>query len=399
MAQTGNIRLDPGDKEKSIVEVLKEVNVSAFLDRWGPAHVLQVYDPDINMHGVLVIDNTTLGPSCGGIKILPNITPFKIFHDARTMTLTCALADIALGGASAGVRADPSRMDRARIIRSFAKQVSPYVPDEYIAAPDMNTTQEDMAIFAHEVQDRRGATGKPENMGGIPYELGVIGLGMGIAVQSLCSIIRSTQWFKPDMAEPRIAINGFDEIGYPLAKYLSNNGERIVAISDDNHTLYEPAGLDMQKIQRAALTPNERYSLRHCRQGKRLPKEDIVKVDCDIFIAATGTKIISDNNLCDLKAKCVIEGADYPLGIDDALLEERGILVLPNIVTTAGAAISSYAELHGHNRESAFSMIASKIKGVTQLVMQKTLESGISPRRIAREIAEERLLSVKGGAG
>ena len=145
----------------NLIKVLKDINVSAFLDSWGPLEVIQVYDPNINMQGILVIDNTVLGPGCGGIRISPTITPRLVFEQARKMTLTCALVDLNFGGAAAGIRANHFEINKKEFIRSFAKRVSPYVPGQYIARPDINITQEEMAVFSEEVGERRGATGKP----------------------------------------------------------------------------------------------------------------------------------------------------------------------------------------------------------------------------------------------
>jgi len=156
-----NNDIDKGD----LLRMLEETNVSAFLNGWGPINVIQVYDPDFNMQGILIIDNTALGPACGGIKISPTITPHQVFLNARKMTLSCALVNVKFGGAAAGIRANPFEVRKIELMKSFARGVSPYVPDQYIATPDMNVGQGEMAAFVEEVGDRRGATGKPEDMG------------------------------------------------------------------------------------------------------------------------------------------------------------------------------------------------------------------------------------------
>ena len=92
---------------KYIAEAFDNVNVPAFLDRWGPENVVQVYNPKLGVQGVLVIDNTALGPGKGGIRLSSNITPLEVFRLARGMTWKCALADIPFGGAKSGIRADP----------------------------------------------------------------------------------------------------------------------------------------------------------------------------------------------------------------------------------------------------------------------------------------------------
>ena len=113
---------------ESVIDALNQVNVSAFLDTWGPERVIQVYDPESQMKGVLVIDNTALGPGKGGIRISSSVTPLEVFRLARVMTWKCALADIPFGGAKSGIRANPYEIDKLRFVREFANKIAPFVP-------------------------------------------------------------------------------------------------------------------------------------------------------------------------------------------------------------------------------------------------------------------------------
>ena len=133
---------------RDLINILDQINVSAFLDQWGPTKVLQTFDPEINLHGILVIDNTVLGPACGRIKISPKITPKDVFNCARKTTLACALVNIKFGGGAAGIKENPFECDKTKVIRSFAKKISPYVPSKFIAAPDIHICKEDMATFS-----------------------------------------------------------------------------------------------------------------------------------------------------------------------------------------------------------------------------------------------------------
>src|SRR5512136_1993809 len=159
-------------------ELLGQVDISTFLDEWGPELVVQTYDPKTRMQGVLVVDNTARGPGKGGMRIAPDVTAGMVFRLARTMTWKCALADLPFGGAKAGIRADPYKSDRIAQVRSFAKSVAPYVPSRWICAPDMNVGEKEIEAFVNEVGDLRAATGKPEHLGGIPHETGTTGFGV-----------------------------------------------------------------------------------------------------------------------------------------------------------------------------------------------------------------------------
>ena len=377
------------------INILKESNVSALLDNWGPAQILHVYDPEINMQGLLVIDNITLGPGCGGIQIWPDITPNKIFQHARTMTWACALADVKLGGAAGGIRSNPFEIDKITFIKSFAKEVSPYVPKQYIAAPYPHTGKEEMAAFAEEVGDRKGATGKPESMGGIPYEIGAIGLGMGIAIEECMKSLQASGSFPRKFSDVRIAIQGFEHIGSSLAKHLMNKGLKIVAINDEWSTIYDPSGIDINGILQYSSACSENTSLKRCKGINKLPENDIQYVDCDILVCTTGNCLITHKNIANLKVNCIVEGINHPVTpIAEQIFHGNGIFVLPDIVATIGSAISSYAEYNGDAPEIAFSLIEKKVREVTKEVIHPYLLSNIPPRRIAEEIAKEKIRQV-----
>lgn len=392
--QSGELELNRAIKIDKVVQALENVNVSSFLDKWGPSHVIQVYNPDEKVQGVLIIDNTTLGPGCGGIEISPTITPRDVFQRARTMTWSCALLDMDLGGAAAGIRANPFEIDKDIAIRSFAREISPYVPDQYVAAPGTNVGQDEMKTFAEEVGDRQGATGKPKEMGGIPHELGAIGLGMGVAVEATIEAAQSSVNIPQRISEAKIALQGFGRIGSTVAKYLSNNGARIVAISNDWVTVSNDKGIDIDSIPESfSEGPSGGRSLNSCEDLKRLPKEDITSIDCDILILSGGSKSITEENVNHIRAILVVEGLNGPIGgLAEQILHKKGVLVIPDVLATAGAPISSHAEYNGIRYERAFSLIESHLRESAKEVIQQSIELDIPPRRVAKEIAKERIL-------
>ncbi|MEO0248403.1 MAG: Glu/Leu/Phe/Val dehydrogenase dimerization domain-containing protein, partial [candidate division WOR-3 bacterium] len=148
------------------------------IDGIGPERVLEVYDQKTGMHGVAVIDNTARGVGKGGIRMVPDLTTAEVRGLARAMTWKNAMADIPFGGAKSGIRADPRKLAPAQkeaIVRAFARKISELVPKHYIAGPDMNMTEKEMAYFADELQTPMACTGKPAQMGGLPHELGSTG--------------------------------------------------------------------------------------------------------------------------------------------------------------------------------------------------------------------------------
>src|SRR3990170_2266704 len=126
------------------------MTIAFFADEWGPEKILEVYDPKVDMEGILVIDNTSLGPGKGGIRMTPSVTVEEVFRLARTMTWKCALADLPFGGAKAGIRADPYKGDNIAHVKSFARSIAPYVPSRWVSAPDMNVGEKEIEAFVNE---------------------------------------------------------------------------------------------------------------------------------------------------------------------------------------------------------------------------------------------------------
>ncbi|NIU38813.1 Glu/Leu/Phe/Val dehydrogenase, partial [Candidatus Bathyarchaeota archaeon] len=223
-----------------------------FTDEWGPEKILHVYDPKVGMKGILVIDNTTLGPGKGGIRMLPTITTEEVFRLARTMTWKCALAELPFGGAKSGIIADPKQMSKEKkmeIIRAFSRALKPVCPKLYVAAPDINTGEEEMAVFAQENGSMKACTGKPAHMCvkpgvkcGIPHEYGSTGFGV---VQAT---LMAANYLGLDVEGATAAIEGFGNVGSYVTKYLTQIGVKVVAVSDSKGCIYNPEGLDYEKL-------------------------------------------------------------------------------------------------------------------------------------------------------
>jgi len=393
MTQNGEIKTIGGFRPEALLRVLEETNVSAFVDQWGPSEVQQVYDSDTGMQGVLVIDNTTLGPGCGGIRISLNTTPREAFQRARMMTLSAALVQVDLGGAAAGIRADPAVADKGRLIRAFAKSISAHVPDQYIACPDQSTGQTEMKIFAHEVGDLLGAVGKPIDMGGVPHELGVVGFGIGLAVESCLNGASPSRTVPPSLNGIRIAIQGFDHTGAALVKYLEHKGARIIAVSDDWGAVHDPNGLDVERLLKHSSAPGEKQSLAGIKGIPRSAPEAIAGMDCDLLVLTGESNLVNELNVSNVKARCVAEGTHFPLSpLTDQALTRQGVLVVPDILTLSGGVVGAFNEYKRNSCETSFAQIEYKVRDAAGAVIQRVAEQGLTHRRAAIELAKERLL-------
>ncbi len=367
----------------SETDVVDKFNISAFCDEWGPEKVIQVYDSQIGMTGILIVDNTAKGPGKGGIRIAENLTPYEIFRLARTMTWKCAIADLPFGGAKGGISANPENIDKIQYIRAFARRIAPFVPSLYIGAPDLGTGEKEMAAFVDEIGNVDGATGKPVEIGGVPHELGTTGYGVAIASE----IAAKKLGFR--ISDLQVTVQGFGVVGSAAAKYLSQMGAKIIAISDIYGMAFNGEGIDVEKAVRIT---QETGSVKNYRPAEEYHREKIFEVETDIFVPAATTDAIYMNTAPLLKTKIIIEGANIAITskAEDYLIQ-RGVLVIPDFVANSGGLIGSYTEFIKKTHRETFEIIREKITMVMDQVLDGFPDSGTSPRKRALSIAKEKV--------
>jgi len=379
-----------------VLELLVAVvmdDAGKFADEWGPEKVLQVYDSHTGMKGILIIDNTALGPGKGGIRMTPTVNVEEVFRLARTMTWKCALAELPFGGAKSGIIANPkkiSKEEKINLIKAFAIALKPLSPSQYIAAPDINTGKEEMAAYALANGSLRSCTGKPADLCirpgekcGIPHEYGSTGYGVFHATKLTAEHVGIK------LREGTTAIDGFGNVGSFLAKYLSEFGAKIVAISDSKGCIYNPDGLDYEKLKKVK---EETRSVTNYEQGQVLKYEEIFELPVDILIPASIPDVINAKNVDKIKAKVIVEAANIPVTCEsESRLNEKGVLVIPDFIANAGGVISSYAEYIGENPQRMFQMVEEKIVKNVKLVIEKAEEEKIAPRDAALKIAQKRV--------
>jgi glutamate dehydrogenase (NAD(P)+) len=394
------------------------------MDEWGPEKVLQVYDPDTGMKGVLVIDNTATGPGKGGIRFAESVTPLEVFRLARTMTWKCAAAGLPFGGAKGGIIADPNKVDRVAWMKSFAKMIKPYCPSQYIAATDVGTTELDMAVFAHEIGDMRACTGKPAEVGGIPHELGTTGYGVSVALKVALELLQDPKNSTADNStsskkeqrdkEIRVTIQGFGNVGSFTARFLDEVvGVKIVGVSDVSGFIYDKDGLNIPRLMidmrgRTKLSDLRNKSQQQGNNNKNisyhynvLDKDEIFEVDSDIFIPAAMGGVINDNTapkLLEHGIRIIVEAANIPtLPSADEYLNKNGVWIIPDFLANAGGVIGSFVEYQGRTEKEAFDLISYKItKNIKQVLAEAIVQKDKSeyhevqnPRKIATEMAKQ----------
>ena len=350
-------------------------------DEFGPERVIEVYDQHTGMCGVLVIDNTARGPGKGGIRFVPDVSREEVFGLARAMTWKNALAEIPFGGAKAGIRGDPKTVNKEAFMRAFARRIKPFVPEFYIAGPDMNTTEREMAIVADEIGTPLASTGKPSSIGGLPHELGSTGFGV------FCSTLVGAGFLNLDINKISVAIEGFGNVGTFTMKYLTEKEINVVAVSDSKGTVYNEKGLDFEQLLDAKV---KKGTVTAYKDGKVLSAEDLFKLKVDVLIPGARPNVIHSKNVNDVKAQIIVEAANIPMEYEtEKVLMKKGKLVIPDFVANAGGVISSYCEWRGYSEKEMFKIVEEKIVRNTQLVLDKTVSN--DTRAAALQIAKERV--------
>lgn len=365
-------------------------------DEFGPEYVEEVSDPGIGMRGFLVIDNTALGPGKGGVRMTPGVTVEEVYRLARTMTWKNALAGIPFGGAKAGIvwlpsfakasegKSSDEDLKKAHV-QSFARAIKKFIPEKYIAGPDVNSGEREMRWFVEAVGDKRAATGKPSDMGGLPHELGSTGFGVAHSAKVAAEV------FGIPMKGAAVAVEGFGNVGTFAFKHLEDMGAKIVAVSDSKGNIHFKDGLDYQTVAKTKL---EQGSVIDYKGAHKLSDADFWGLPVDIFITAALTDAINEKNKDLIKAKIIVEGSNIPMreNIEDELWR-RGVKIVPDFVANAGGVISSYAEYAGLGPEEMFKMVEEKIVKSTREVMEESKRSSRNPREVAVEIAKKIVLS------
>jgi glutamate dehydrogenase (NAD(P)+) len=356
-------------------------NTFDFADELGPAKIVHLYNPKVQLRAVVAIDNVARGPSIGGIRMAPDVSATEAFRLARAMTLKNSAADLPHGGGKSVIYGDP-RMDVAKkeqLIRAFARAIRDLV--EYIPGPDMGTDERCMAWIKDEI-DR--AVGLPPEIGGIPLdEIGATGFGLKISVDA------ARKFCGLNLKGARVVVQGFGSVGKHAARFLAEEGTVLIGAADSHGTIFNPKGIDVARL--TALKDSGKSVLDY-HDGEGLKADAVIDIECEIWIPAARPDVIRKDNVARLKTKLVPQGANIPFTPEaERMLHERGTLVIPDFIANAGGVICAAVEYHGGTQSQAFSMIEEKISKNTEEVLKEARKSGMLPRQAAVELATHRV--------
>ncbi len=296
--------------------------------------------------GYRVQHSTVLGPTKGGIRYDPGVSLGECAALAMWMTWKCALLRLPYGGAKGGVRCTPKELsanELQKITRRFTSELLPIIgPQEDIPAPDMATNEQTMAWMMDTYSMQVGhavpeiVTGKPISLGGSLFRHEATGAGVVMVVEQAC---RRLGW---ELGDQRCVVQGFGNVGGIAASELHDLGATVIAVSDVSGGVLDEGGLDVAELMRFA---QERGSLAEWTEGDRITNEELLELPCDVLVLAAREDQVTAANAPRIKARMIAEGANGPTSLEaDAILAERRIPVLPDVLTNAGGVTVSYFE-------------------------------------------------------
>ncbi len=296
--------------------------------------------------GYRVQHSTVLGPTKGGVRYDHEVTLGECAALAMWMTWKCALLRLPYGGAKGGVRCNPRELsldELQKITRRFTSELLPIIgPQEDIPAPDMATNEQTMAWMMDTYSMQVGhvvpeiVTGKPISLGGSLFRHEATGAGVVMVIARACERLG---W---KLGGQRCVVQGFGNVGGIAAAELAEHGATVVAVSDVSGGVHDERGLDIDVLRGYA---EEHDSLEGYDEAERVTNEELLELPCDVLVLAAREDQVTGENAGRIQARLIAEGANGPTSLEaDAILVERGIPVLPDVLTNAGGVTVSYFE-------------------------------------------------------
>ena len=295
--------------------------------------------------GYRVQHSSVLGPTKGGIRYDENVSLGECAALAMWMTWKCALLRLPYGGAKGGVRCNPRALspnELQGLTRRYTIELLGFIgPQEDIPAPDMATNEQTMAWMMDTYSMQLGyavpeiVTGKPILLGGSIFRREATGAGVVMVVDRACSRLG---W---QLAEQRCIVQGFGNVGGVAAEELAERGATVLGVSDISGGVYDENGIDVA----AALAWVRAKGSLQGYDAQHVTNEELLELPCDVLVLAALEDQVTGENAHRLDTKLIAEGANGPTNVEaDAILAERGIRVLPDVLTNAGGVTVSYFE-------------------------------------------------------
>lgn len=360
------------------------------------------FDEETGATGYLVIDQLTDGFCAGGIRMRDGVTKKEVQRLAEIMTIKMAGLGMNVGGAKGGINF-PSEDPRSKdVLKRYLQAHLPYIKEYWLTSEDLGTREEDIAAILNEFGVKSTVQAfilKQENPQQLVeslqksvtatydgMKLTDLVTGYGIAVVTTEALDN----LGVNVKDAKISIQGFGSVGASAAKFLAENGAKVVAVADIYGTIYAENGLDIHKLLELK---DSRGNI--SREGlpenyEQLPSEDWLNVDVDVLIPAAIADVINKNNVNDVKARLIVEAANIPVTAEaEAILFERDVVVIPDFIANSGGAGLFVAVLDGNasgEADEIFTFLKNQLGKTTRDILTVANEKAILPRIAAREL-------------
>lgn len=358
--------------------------------------------------GYRVQHNNILGPYKGGLRYHQHVSMDEVKALAFWMSMKCAVVNIPFGGGKGGIIVDPkllSENELQKLSRLFIRRLGTTIgPLVDVPAPDVNTNPKIMSWMMDEYSKMVGKktpaviTGKPLEDGGSQGRTEATGLGGSYVLLSVLKHI------KKNPKNMTVAIQGFGNVGFYIAKFLSDAGMKVIAVSDSKEGIYVRDGLNPEMT--LACKKKKGYlsgcycvgSVCDLSKGKRITNEDLLELPVDILIPAALENVITGKNAENIKAKIILEMANGPITNDaDAILKKKQVLIIPDILANSGGVATSYYEWYQNmhfakwKKEFVFNKLKKQLDKATKEVLSTMKQHNATMRDAAYIVALQRI--------
>jgi len=350
----------------------------------------------------VVYYNTARGPAKGGIRFWPTVTMAHTADLAEKMVWKTALVGVPFGGGKSGIALDPARytrMQKTAILKEYVHVLRPDLMNGmYVPAPDMGTSAADMAVIFGETHRPECVTGKPPRVGGLPGRLEATGRGLAACVRAAAKT-----FLGGDLDGRSVAIQGFGNVGSWCAHFAQSFGARVVAVSDLSGGVTAAGGLDVGRLAEWA---GAGKPLNDFPDYDRVTNDELLAIDADVLVPAATENVLTAANAEAVSARMIVEGANGPTTAEaDAMLADRGIPVVPDILANSGGVIASYIEWRKAksgsltSRDETFEMVDHLVLSAFDRVVEFAGSRQTTPRVAARVLAVREVVETMADRG
>ncbi len=357
----------------------------SIFDELGPEKIVFLRDASVDMTGILVIDNTAIGWPAGGIRMAPDITVEEMARLARAMTYKFASYRLKVGGAKAGIMADPLSDKKDLLVASFAEAIKTnIIEDKYYCGPDMGTYDRDIERIFN-IIGNPGLVPKPLGMkkNGFPVEELYTGYGVCYCVEAVFNYLKNLGEFGENY-KPKIILEGFGKVGVGIAMSLKELGFKLTGVSTIKGGIFDEDGLDLDKLLELKLKHGDNLINQYeSKNLVKIEKEKLFELSSeyptDFLIPGARPDVINRNIIDKIEAKAIIPASNIPFekGITTTL-KERGIIDFPDFVANAGEVLALGVNKVAKNADEIFVYVKEKINEKAMEIVNGALDKNLS---------------------